>query len=274
MADSGPDPKELLGTQLLEIALGLAREAGELLLQGRKGEVTAAATKSSPTDVVTAMDAAAEELIGRRLTERRPEDGLLAEEGSDRPGTSGIRWVVDPLDGTVNYLYRITHWCVSVAAEDEQGALVGVVHAPVLDLTWTAIRGGGAWRGGRQLRCSEQTDLAQAMLATGFGYEASRRATQAAVLARVLPKVRDVRRFGSAALDLCHAAEGIVDVYYERGLNPWDLAAGGLIAREAGVRVGGLDGRPADVELVVATPPALWEPLTALLVGEPRADTD
>lgn len=264
---------------MLETALELAREAGDLLLKGREGEVTAAATKSSPTDVVTELDAAAEELIGRRLAERRPDDGLLAEEGSDRPSSSGIRWVVDPLDGTVNYLYRITHWSVSVAAEavdaePGQGVLVGVVHAPVLGMTWTAIRGRGAYRDGRRLWCSRQTDLGQAMLATGFGYEAKRRATQAAVLARVLPHVRDVRRFGSAAIDLCHTAEGIVDVYYERGLNPWDLAAGGLIAREAGVLVGGLDGREAGVDLVVATPPQLWEPLTALLIGDPRADQD
>jgi myo-inositol-1(or 4)-monophosphatase len=252
----------------------LAREAGDLLLKGREGEVTAAATKSSPTDVVTAMDAAAEDLVARRLSERRPDDGLLAEEGSDRQGTSGIRWVVDPLDGTVNYLYRITHWCVSVAAEDAEGVLVGVVHAPVLGMTWTAIRGRGAYRDGRQLQCSEQTELAQAMCATGFGYEIGRRATQAAVLTRVITKVRDIRRFGSAAIDLCHAAEGIVDVYYERGLNPWDLAAGGLVAREAGVRVGGLDGAEAGYGLVVAAPPQLWDPLTALLDGDPRADSD
>jgi myo-inositol-1(or 4)-monophosphatase len=259
---------------LLGVALDLARSAGDLLLKGREGEVTAAATKSSPTDVVTAMDAAAEELVGRLLAERRPDDGLLAEEGSDLHGTSGIRWVVDPLDGTVNYLYRITHWSVSVAAEDDEGVLVGVVHAPVLGMTWTAIRGRGSYRDGRRLRCSEQTELAQSMCATGFGYEAARRVTQAAVFTRVIPHVRDIRRFGSAAIDLCHVAEGIVDVYYERGLNPWDLAAGGLIAREAGVRVGGLDGKPADVDLVVATPPALWDPLTALLDGDPRADSD
>jgi myo-inositol-1(or 4)-monophosphatase len=263
------DPEELLG-----VALDLAAEAGELLRRGREGEVTTAATKSSPTDVVTAMDAAAEELIGRRLSERRPDDGLLAEEGSNRTGSSGIRWVVDPLDGTVNYLYRITHWCVSVAAEDAEGALVGVVHAPVLGMTWSAVRGRGAHRDGRRLRCSQQTDLGQAMCATGFGYEASRRAVQAAVLTRVLPKVRDVRRFGSAAIDLCSAAEGIVDVYYERGLNPWDLAAGGLIAREAGMRVGGLHGAEAGHDLVIAAPPSLWGPLTAVLEGEPRADGD
>jgi myo-inositol-1(or 4)-monophosphatase len=158
--------------------------------------------------------------------------------------------------------------------EPGQGVLVGVVHAPVLGMTWTAIRGRGAYRDGRRLRCSEQNDLGQAMLATGFGYEAGRRATQAAVLARVIPHVRDVRRFGSAAIDLCHTAEGIVDAYYERGLNPWDLAAGGLVAREAGVHVGGLDGADAGYELVVATPPQLWSPLTALLVGDPRADQD
>ncbi len=239
--------------------------------------MTAAATKSTPTDVVTAMDAAAEELIGRRLAERRPGDGLLAEEGSSRESATGIRWVVDPLDGTVNYLYRLTHWCVSIAAEDVDadegdGVLVGVVYAPVLNLTWTATRGGGAWRDGRRLACSTQTELAQAMVATGFGYAADQRARQAEVLTRVIPQIRDIRRQGSAAIDLCLTAEGIVDAYYEQGLNPWDLAAGGLVAREAGVRVGGLDGKPADVSLVVAAPPALWEPLTTVLAQDPRAD--
>src|SRR4051812_2466793 len=135
------------------------------------------------------MDAAAEELIGRRLSERRPDDGLLAEEGSSREGTTGVRWVVDPLDGTVNYLYRLTHWSVSIAAEDGDGTLVGVVYAPVLGLTWTATRGGGAWRDGRRLTCSTQTELAQTMVATGFGYAADQRARQARVLTRVLPQV-------------------------------------------------------------------------------------
>jgi myo-inositol-1(or 4)-monophosphatase len=156
--------------------------------------VTAAATKSTPTDVVTAMDAAAEELIGRRLAECRPDDGLLAEEGSSRESSTGIRWVVDPLDGTVNYLYRLTHWCVSIAAEDVtagdgDGVLVGVVHAPVLGLTWTATRGGGAWRDGRRLTCSTQTELAQTMVATGFGYAAGQRARQAEVLTRLIPPI-------------------------------------------------------------------------------------
>ncbi len=218
------------------------------------------------------MDAAAEELIVRRLAELRPGDGLLAEEGSSRESTTGIRWVVDPLDGTVNYLYRLTHWSVSIAAEDDDGPLVGVVYAPVLGLTWTATRGGGAWQDGRRLACSTQTEMAQAMVATGFGYDSRQRARQAEVLTRVLPRVRDIRRQGSAAIDLCLAAEGIVDAYYEQGLNPWDLAAGGLVAREAGLCVGGLDGKSADVSLVVAAPPALWGPLHDLLARQPRAD--
>jgi myo-inositol-1(or 4)-monophosphatase len=220
------------------------------------------------------MDGRAEQLLVQRLQEKRPDDGLLAEEGSSWDGSSGVRWVIDPLDGTVNYLYRFPNWAVSVAAQCDGETVVGVVHAPALGATYRATRGGGAFRGGKRLSVSEETELGQALCATGFGYEKKRRAAQAEVLTRVLPRVRDVRRFGSAALDLCALAEGRVDVYYERGLNPWDLAAGELIATEAGARVGGLDGRPADGELVVGAPPALWEPLHDLLAQEPRADRD
>ncbi len=242
-------------------------------MDGREG-VTTAATKSSPTDVVTAMDRASEQLIVRRLLEARPEDGILGEEGAARTGTSGVCWVIDPLDGTVNYLYGLPPWAVSIAAEVDGSVVAGVVHAPMLDDVWTAVRGGGAWLGGMQLCGSQRTDLAQAMCATGFGYEASRRTRQAAVLTRVLPRVRDIRRYGAASIDLCLAAGGIVDVYYERGLHPWDLAAGGLVAEEAGLTVCGLDGRPAGIDLVVAAPPALAVPLLALLSEEPRPDRD
>lgn len=265
----GTDPADLLA-----LALDVAREAGELLVRGRAGEVTLAATKSSPTDAVTAMDRAAEELIGRRLRAARPGDGVLGEEGADEAATTGVRWIVDPIDGTVNYLYRLPNWSVSIAAEVGGTVAAGVVHAPGLGATYTALRGGGAARDGRPLRVSGQTELAQALVATGFGYDSGRRARQAAVLARVLPRVRDIRRLGSAALDLCAVGEGLVDAYYERGLNVWDRAAGALVAVEAGARVGGLDGRPPSGDLVVAAPPALFGPLTELLAADPPADRD
>lgn len=261
------DPQSLLG-----LALDTAREAGELLVRGRRGDIRATATKSSPTDVVTAMDTAAEELIRTRLFAARPDDGMLGEEGSSRTGSSRVRWVVDPIDGTVNYLYDLAHWAVSIAAEADGQVVAGVVHAPALGRTYTAVAGGGAFCEGRRLSCSSVTELGQSLIATGFGYEASRRARQAQVLLRVLPRVRDIRRFGAASLDLCAAAEGIVDAYYERGLNPWDMAAGGLIATEAGLQVGGLAGRAASGDLVVAAPPQLYEALTDLLGQQPAAD--
>ncbi len=269
------DPGALLDS-LLDTALRIAREAGTLLADGRS-HVSVAATKSSPTDVVTAMDKASEALIVKRLDELRPGDGLLAEEGSARPSTTGIEWVVDPLDGTVNYLYGIPFWSVSIAAcpadASVEEALIGVVHAPLLGMTWVAARGEGASRDAIPLGGSTATALAQALIATGFGYEASRRARQAEVVSRLLPRVRDIRRLGSAAVDLCLTAEGIVDAYYEQGLKPWDRAAGSLIAREAGLTVAGLDGSPPGEKLTIAAPPALFGPLSALLAEEPRADS-
>jgi myo-inositol-1(or 4)-monophosphatase len=225
------------------------------------------ATKSSPTDVVTAMDRAAERLIVSRLLAARPGDGLLGEEGAAREGTSGVRWVIDPIDGTVNYLYQLPNWSVCIAAEVAATVIAGVVVDGPRAVVWSAVRGGGAYRDATAVRCSQQSELSQALVATGFGYAAQRRAFQAGVLTTVLPRVRDIRRFGSAALDLCATAAGLVDAYYEQGLQPWDLAAAGLIATEAGCRVGGLRGRPAGEALVLAAPPALFDPLHDLLAA-------
>ncbi|WP_163548571.1 inositol monophosphatase family protein [Candidatus Frankia nodulisporulans] len=267
-----PDPDVLL-----DVALTIAREAGELLARGREGTVAAESTKSSPTDVVTALDRASEALVARRLGELRPGDGLLGEEGADSASSTGVRWIVDPLDGTVNYLYRLPNWAVSIAAEVNGEVIAGVVHAPALGgagTTFTATRGGGAFRDGSVLTGSTETELSRALVATGFGYTVARRTAQVAVLTRVVPRVRDIRRMGAASLDLCAAAEGVLDAYYERGLKPWDHAAGALVAAEAGLRVGGLLGRRAGEDLVVAAPPALFGPLTDLLAEDPRADRD
>jgi myo-inositol-1(or 4)-monophosphatase len=262
--------------QLADVALRIAREAGALLAAGQAG-VRVADTKTSPTDVVTAMDRASERLVVERLAQLRPGDGLLAEEGSFRPSDTGLEWVVDPLDGTVNYLYGVPFWSVSVAVREVGGgdrSLAGVVHAPVLGMTWVASAGGGASRDGIRLRGSSATALERALVGTGFDYTADRRGRQAQVMARVLPRIRDIRRLGSAAIDLCLAAEGILDAYFEQSLHPWDGAAGYLVAREAGLLVGGLDGAPPDERLTVAAPRALFGPLTALLSQEPRADRD
>jgi myo-inositol-1(or 4)-monophosphatase len=250
---------------LLDLAERTAREAGRMLVDERPGDLTVAATKSSPTDVVTEMDRAAERLIRERLLAARPDDAVLGEEGGGVAGTSGVRWVVDPIDGTVNYLYGLHHWAVSVAAEVDGRVVAGVVHAPALGSTWTATADGAARCDGQPVRTSQRTELAQALVATGFGYAADRRARQGRVLVELLPLVRDVRRAGAASLDLCAVASGLVDAYYEQGLKPWDLAAGGLVAERAGATVAGLRGAPAAERLVVAAPPVLFERLTAVL---------
>ncbi|MDQ1287322.1 MAG: monophosphatase [Actinomycetota bacterium] len=265
----GADPAELLA-----IAEKVAREAGALV-RGRPVRVEVAATKSSPTDVVTEMDRASEALIRGRLADERPDDGLHGEEEGLLAGTSGITWVIDPIDGTVNYLYGIPAYSISVAAvvgdTRRAGAwrpVAGVVHNPVLDRTWAAAAGSGARLDGEALIVPDgPADLSAALVATGFGYRAARRASQARVLAGLLPRIRDIRRVGCASLDLCLLASGHVDAYYERGLQPWDVAAGFLVATEAGVAVRGIDGLPPGEHMVVAARP----PLADVLAGELEA---
>ncbi|MFI6645162.1 inositol monophosphatase family protein [Streptomyces sp. NPDC050504] len=251
--------------ELLALALEAASRAGELLRDGRPADLGVAATKSSPIDVVTEMDIAAEKLITGFLAERRPDDGILGEEGASTEGTSGVRWVVDPLDGTVNYLYGLPTWAVSVAAERDGERVVGVVEVPMRRETCRAVLGGGAYLNDRPIRCRPAPPLDQALVSTGFNYVAEVRRHQADVAQRLVPKLRDIRRGGSAAVDLCDVAAGRLDGYYERGLHPWDLAAGDLIAREAGALTGGRPGGPPDGDLAVAAVPGVFEPLQALL---------
>ncbi|GAB3211906.1 inositol monophosphatase family protein [Marinactinospora thermotolerans] len=264
---SATDPRELL-----TLAVEAAEHAGRLAAEGQ-AKVGVLATKSTPTDVVTEMDRAAERLIRERLLGARPGDSLLGEEGGASGGSSGVRWIVDPIDGTVNYLYGRAEWAVSIAAEVDGEVVAGVVAAPVLGEVYTAVRGQGAWCAGERLRVNEGVPLEMALVATGFGYAASRRAHQARVLSEVLPRVRDIRRAGAAALDLCALAHGRIDAYYERGLNPWDWSAAALVAEEAGARVGGLDGAPVGPDLAIAAAPGLFEALHDLLAPL-GADTD
>jgi myo-inositol-1(or 4)-monophosphatase len=259
-----PEPGELL-----ELASVAAREAGELLLS-RHGRVRVVETKSSPTDVVTEMDGAAEELIRRRILAARPDDVILGEEGGQTGSGGQVRWIVDPLDGTVNYLYGLPDWAVSVAAEVSGTIVAGVVCAPLQRSTYRAALGGGAWLHSDwepapvRLACTSRVGLADALVATGFSYTADQRAVQGAVVAQLLPRVRDIRRAGAAAIDLCSVAAGRVDAYYERGVHYWDVAAGGLIAREAGAEAGGLPG-PAGPDGILAASPALYRELQELL---------
>jgi myo-inositol-1(or 4)-monophosphatase len=247
--------------ELATVALSAARAAAAVQVDSLGRARSQVDTKTSATDMVSEVDRQAEEAVARILAERRPDDAVLGEEGTSREGTTGVRWVVDPLDGTTNYLFGIPAFSVSIAAELDGEPAVGVVIDPSRRETWAAARGRGARCDGRPVQVATgRSTIDTALVGTGFGYRPERRREQAAVVAAVLPRVRDIRRFGSAALDLCWVAGGRLDAYYEWGLNPWDLRAGQLICTEAGGRVEMLGDRT-----VVASVPELHDPLVALL---------
>jgi myo-inositol-1(or 4)-monophosphatase len=264
--------------ELRALAVTVAREAGDLLAD-RAGQVEVAATKSSPTDVVTEMDRRSEELIRSRILAARPSDAILGEEGGliGNAGNAPVLWVIDPLDGTVNYLYGLHDWAVSIAAEVAGEIVTGAVYVPVRGELFSAVKGGGALLesadGESKLHCNTGVPLERALIGTGFGYLAARRKVQGEVVAAMLPQVRDIRRIGVASIDLCAVAAGRLDGFYERGLNYWDWAAGALVAAEAGAAAGGLDGRPVSQSLTVVAGPDLFGPLTAALAAlDPERD--
>jgi myo-inositol-1(or 4)-monophosphatase len=278
--------------ELRSVAISAAREAGDLLAD-RAGQVEVAATKSSPTDVVTEMDRRSEELIRSRILAARPSDAILGEEGGLIGNTDNapVLWVIDPLDGTVNYLYGLHDWAVSIAAEVEwadggeaggdvvgRKIVAGAVYVPVRGELFCAVRGHGAWlQAGEDywhpLECGPGVQLDQALIGTGFGYRKERREVQGEVVAAMLPQVRDIRRVGVASVDLCAVAAGRLDGFYERGLNYWDWAAGALVATEAGAVVGGLNGKPVSSSMAVAAGPALFGPLASALAAlDPERD--
>jgi myo-inositol-1(or 4)-monophosphatase len=253
--------------ELLDIAVAAVRRGGELARSMRADGVAGVSTKSSATDVVTAADHAVERQVIEELRARRPHDAVIGEESGRVDGSGGpVRWILDPIDGTVNYLYGIPAYAVSLAAEVDGVVVAGVVRNPVTGDEWTATRGGGAYRDGHRLAGSQVTQLSQALVGTGFGYAAARRSHQARVLAQLISQVRDIRRIGAVSIDLCLAAEGALDAVYEKGLNLWDYAAGGLVAEEAGLRVTGLSGAPPGPEMVLVAPAALYRPLHDRLV--------
>ncbi len=245
----------------MAVATRAATEAAQLI-QSEVGQARRdVSTKSSPTDLVSEVDRAAELCVVTVLSQCRPDDGILAEEGTSREGTTGVRWVIDPLDGTTNFLFGLPAYAVSVAAEIDGRAAVGVVVDPSRNEIWRAVRGGGATLNGGALRLpGHPPPLTAALVATGFSYLPDRRAHQARVVSYLLPRVRDIRRFGAAALDLCWVAAGRVSAFYELGLQPWDLAAGVLIATEAGAEAATL----ADGTALVARP-GLLAPLRQLI---------
>ncbi len=250
---------------LLEIATRAAAAGAAVLLDYYSRPASGVSSKSSPTDLVSAADHDSEAAILSVIRSERPRDGILSEEGGGVDARSGLTWVVDPLDGTINFLYRIPAWCISLAVEDVDGGLIGVVHDPLHGETFTAIRGAGAALNGHPITVGDKDDIATALVATGFSYDAAARAQQAARLPALLPRVRDLRRGGSASLDLCYVAAGRFDGYFEAPMGPWDKAAGQLIAAEAGARVRRLRA-PQDLSPgVVAACPGIFDALVSLL---------
>ena len=253
-------------SDLLEMAMVAATQASEILLDYFEAPAQGLDTKSTPTDLVSDADRAAEKFISDFIRHERPEDGILGEEGAGRPSKSGLTWVVDPLDGTVNFLFNIPVWCVSIAIEDAEGGLVGVIYDPNKEELFAAERGEGATLNGEEIHVAERDDLSQALIGTGFSYDADARAHQAALLAKVLPRVRDVRRTGSAAIDLATLACGRFDGFYEAPMEAWDKAAGVLIVREAGGVVSELPAPKGLSPGVVAAGPGLHDALRDLVV--------
>ena len=249
-------------TGLRDLAVEVAREAAALVRERRERPVVVADTKSSSVDVVTEADRASEELIHTLLAEARPDDAFLGEEGGSAEGTTGVRWVVDPIDGTVNFLYGLPQYAVSIAAEQDGVVVAGVVVNAATGVEYAAVLDHGSTCDGRPLTVRHTPPLSERLVITGFGYDASLRAVQAAAVARLLPVVRDIRRLGSCALDLCHLAEGAADAYLEEGVNLWDHAAAGLIAREAGAHTRMLPGAGGR-EVLVAAPEAGFEEFLA-----------
>lgn len=257
--------------ELRSLAADLARRAGGAAHAGRRrlgvGQTVDHATKSTPTDPVTEFDRAAETLIVDALRTLRPHDAIVGEEGTEHLGSSGLAWHIDPIDGTANFVYDLPAWCTSVAVVDEHGTVAGAVFVPVTDELFSAARGAGATRNDEPIRCSTASHLATALVGTGFAYSPTTRAVQARRLAALLPQVRDVRRYGSAAIDLCMVACGRLDAYYEEHLNSWDLAAGTLIAAEAGAITTNFHGGRAGPDATVAAAPGVHAALVEAIVS-------
>ena len=262
------DPAELLA-----LAEPLAVEVAAHLRASLAGAGPAITSKSTPTDLVTELDTWAEAHITERILAARPDDAIQGEEGADVAGTSGVTWCVDPIDGTVNFVHGIPGFCVSIAAQIDGRSVAGVVASPLHGEVFTATLGGGAACNGAPIRCAQPASLARSVVATGFGYDPTRRTRQAAVVAQVIGQIADIRRFGAAAVDLCWVACGRVDGYWEVGLNAWDHAAGALIAREAGAVVtGATAGSDPSEHFTLAAPPDIWHQLATLLAEAGAAD--
>jgi myo-inositol-1(or 4)-monophosphatase len=248
--------------ELLNLAESIARKAGALLMnRPSKFDLD---EKSGVFDFATQMDHESEKLIVAEILAARPDDGLIGEEGANRPSTSGITWVIDPIDGTVNYLYDIPGWCISIGAKDQNGSLVGVVFSPATNSLWKASRSNGAYLNDVKISCNNPVALNRALVGSGFAYDIEKRKIQASLIERLLPEIRDLRRLGACAVDICHVASGSLDAYFEAGVNEWDYAAAGLIATEAGAVISIDKGIwNGEKNMVIVAGPALHPALSA-----------
>jgi myo-inositol-1(or 4)-monophosphatase len=256
-------------TELRDLAAAIAVPIGKQLREEGRERAQHQDTKTSATDLVTDADRWVEAELVEQLLAARPDDGVLGEEGAERPSRSGVVWVIDPIDGTTNFVYGYPGYNISVAAQVDGETLAGVVVDIAHDEVFAAAQGAGATRDGHPIRCNDATDLGHALIATGFGYRSDQRTRQAQLLTRVLPTVRDIRRGGAAAVDLCWVGCGRVDGYYEEGLKAWDLAAGGLVAAEAGATVAGVPVAGGGPSLTVASAPGVFDALCDLLDASP-----
>ena len=251
---------------LLKIALEIAQSAGNLLLQ--RPTNFQLQEKSGALDFATQKDHESEELIVKSIRELRPGDGIIGEEGANQESSTGFTWIIDPIDGTVNYLYGLPGWCISIAIEDKNGTLVGVVHAPSLNLTWSAMRGQGSFCNGEPIRCNYSVPLNRALIGTGFSYDIGARSKQGEFIKYLVAKVRDFRRMGACAADICQVASGALDAHFEAGVNLWDFAAASLIAREAGAKFLAVSGVPdGDKHFVLVAGPDLYRELGAEIIA-------
>jgi len=248
---------------LMNFAALIAIRVGHQVSAGRRHGPGIIQTKSTPTDMVTEWDTRGEQIIHSLLSKERPDDGLWGEEGSRSTGTSGITWVVDPIDGTTNFMYEIPAFAISIAACDDRGPVAGAVYVPPSKELFVAARGQGAWLKGRRLTCNDADSLDQALVATGFSYASSHRHTQIVRLTHIVPQIRDIRRIGSAAIDLCYVAAGRLDAYFEDHLQPWDYMAGMLIAQESGALCTNFTGGRPNLGNIATEPDDLGQILAA-----------
>ena len=254
-----------LANELRTVATSLAREAGDIALRGRKSGPLSATTKSSPIDMVTQYDKSSEVLITAGLARLRPNDAIVGEEGASKTGTSGITWHIDPIDGTTNFYFDLPLWAVSIGAVDADGPVAGAVYAPALADMFSAARGAGATLNDLPIAVRDNTDITDALICTGFSYRVHEREHHAKRVADMVMKVRDIRRFGAAAIDLCFVACGRLDAYFEEHLHSWDLVAGQIIATEAGAKISDYEGNPVTPQQVLVSTPGVYDALVHLI---------